>query len=71
MKLMVVPNIILSELSAYSEFMNALRASGGPNPEKDELIATLRKYWDISIERHSGEIRRVVADGRLSTIADT
>ncbi|CAL8089713.1 unnamed protein product [Orchesella dallaii] len=56
------------ELKAYSGVLEALRASGKPNSEKETVIKTLRDFFHISEDRHKAELRVLAYDDRLSLI---
>jgi len=62
---------MISELTAYCEFMSALRMSGGIDDPKREVIDALKKWFHIPDWRHQAEIRRVASDERLTLIANT
>ncbi len=58
-------------MTAYSEFISAVRAAGGLTKEKLETIGVVQKFFNITKERHQAELRRVAYDDRLGAIADT
>lgn len=62
--------LLITELSAYSECISAMRAGGKINDEKRELLEKLRDVFQIPMDRHHAEVRRVLANDQLSVIAD-
>ncbi len=58
-----------AELKAYSGVLEALRASGKPNSEKDGIIKTLREFFNITEDRHKAELRVLAYDDKLSLIS--
>ncbi|ODM94746.1 Protein EMSY [Orchesella cincta] len=56
------------ELKAYSGVLEALRASGKPNSEKETVIKTLKDFFHVSEDRHKAELRVLAYDERLSLI---
>lgn len=58
------------ELDAYSSVITAFRAQGDLNREKKQALNELATHLSISNERHRAEVRRVVNDDSLDTIAD-
>lgn len=59
----------LSELESYSNVVGAFRAQGLLNTTKLRILKDLREAFHISDDRHKAEVRRVVNDESLSTIA--
>lgn len=70
-KSIVLHNCIvrLSELESYSNVVGAFRAQGTLNAVKLRILQDLREAFHISEARHKAEVRRVVNDESLSTIA--
>lgn len=60
---------LIAELESYSNVVGAFRAQGILNENKLKILKDLRQAFHISDERHKAEIRRVVNDESLSTIA--
>lgn len=61
--------LILTELESYSNVVGAFRAQGTLNAAKLRILKDLREAFHISDARHKAEVRRVVNDESLSTIA--
>ncbi|XP_055316782.1 BRCA2-interacting transcriptional repressor EMSY [Sitodiplosis mosellana] len=57
------------ELESYSNVVGAFRAQGTLNAVKLKILKDLREAFHISDARHKAEVRRVVNDESLSTIA--
>ncbi|XP_031344644.1 BRCA2-interacting transcriptional repressor EMSY isoform X1 [Photinus pyralis] len=57
------------ELDAYANMLAALRAQGPPTSEKLKLLKDVGNALRIPQERCKAEIRRVILDERLNTIA--
>lgn len=57
------------ELESYSNVLGAFRAQGTLNAVKLRILKDLREAFHISDARHKAEVRRVVNDESLSTIA--
>lgn len=57
------------ELESYSTVIGAFRAQGKLNETKIRILKDLREAFHISDDRHKAEIRRVVNDEYLSTVA--
>lgn len=60
---------IFVELETYSNVVGAFRAQGILNAAKLRILKDLREAFHISDARHKAEVRRVVNDESLSTIA--
>lgn len=60
---------IITELESYSNIVGAFRAQGTLNANKMKILKDLREALHISDARHKAEVRRVVNDESLSTIA--
>lgn len=58
-----------SELDAYSNVLAALRAQGPPTGDKLKLLKDVGSVLRIPHERCKAEIRKVILDERLNTIA--
>lgn len=58
-----------SELQSYSSVVSTFRAQGILNEMKGKILKDLREAFHISDDRHRAEVRRVVNDEALSTIA--
>lgn len=59
-----------TELESYSTVVGAFRAQGTLNAAKLRILKDLREAFHISDARHKAEVRRVVNDESLSTIAN-
>lgn len=59
----------ISELESYSNVVGAFRAQGTLSAAKLRILKDLREAFHISDARHKAEVRRVVNDESLSTIA--
>lgn len=59
------------ELESYSNIVGAFRAQGTLSAAKLKILKNLRNALHISEARHKAEVRRVVNDESLSTIAKT
>ena len=57
------------ELDAYSSIVAVFRAQGELNEKKMEILQDLQIMLHITIDRHKAELRRVVNDEKLYTIA--
>lgn len=62
-------NCFLTELQSYSSVVSTFRAQGILNEMKGKILKDLREAFHISDDRHRAEVRRVVNDETLSTIA--
>lgn len=58
------------ELESYSTVVGAFRAQGKLSSSKLRILKDLRGAFHISDDRHKAEIRRVVNDEYLSTVAN-
>ncbi|XP_012225893.1 BRCA2-interacting transcriptional repressor EMSY [Linepithema humile] len=58
------------ESDAYGSMVSVLRAQGPFTNDKQKLLQELAKVLHISNERHRSEVRRVVNDDMLATIAE-
>lgn len=70
----IEPNIMrikseITELESYSNVVGTFRAQGTLNAVKLRILKDLREAFHISDARHKAEVRRVVNDESLSTIA--
>lgn len=61
--------INIAELEAYAGLVTALRAQGCLNQEKAKILKDTCILLNITQDRHKAEIRRVVNDEKLNTIA--
>lgn len=61
--------VLFAELESYSNVVGAFRAQGTLNAVKLRILKDLRDAFHISDARHKAEVRRVVNDESLSTIA--
>lgn len=61
--------IEITELESYSNVVGTFRAQGTLNAVKLRILKELREAFHISDARHKAEVRRVVNDESLSTIA--
>lgn len=59
-----------TESDAYGSIVSVLRAQGPFTNDKQKLLQELAKVLHISNERHRSEVRRVVNDDMLATIAE-
>lgn len=59
----------VTELESYSNVLSAFRAQGTLNAVKLQILKDLREAFHITDARHKAEVRRVVNDESLSTIA--
>lgn len=59
----------VSELESYSNVVGTFRAQGTLTAVKLRILKDLREAFHISDVRHKAEVRRVVNDESLSTIA--
>lgn len=50
--------------------MTTFRAQGNLNDKKTKILEDLRGMFNISIDRHRAEARRVANDEQLCSIAD-
>lgn len=57
------------ELEAYANLVTALRAQGPLNSEKIKILKETCSLLNITQDRHKAEVRRVVNDEKLNTIA--
>lgn len=57
------------ELEAYANLVTALRAQGPLSVEKMKILKETGVLLNITQDRHKAEIRRVVNDEKLNTIA--
>ena len=60
---------LISELEAYSSVLSALRAQGELTKERRKVMNDLSNVLNIPIERHKAEVRRVINEELLNTIA--
>lgn len=60
---------LFTELESYSNVVGAFRAQGTLNADKLRILKELQEVFHISEARHKAEVRRVVNDESLSTIA--
>ena len=60
---------LISELEAYSSVLSALRAQGELSKERRKVMNDLSNVLNIPIERHKAEVRRVINEELLNTIA--
>lgn len=60
---------VLPELEAYAALVTALRAQGTLSAEKVKVLKETCALLNINQDRHKAEVRRVVNDEKLNTIA--